>query len=390
MDLCISAIYAFMMSAVLFATVTEQRFEWQSDPPEAHGLDGAKLEEQWKQLKARGTKTFLVIRNDRIVFERYSEDWDSSKKHGTASLAKALVGGMSLALAMDDGLISPDDLACDYIPQWKEHPEKSKITIRHLATHTSGIEDARDDTVKWSHDQLSGWKGEFWLGRSRPHEYNPFAIARDHAPVLFPPGTSYHYSNPGMALLSYAITASLQNSKYKDARTLIRERVMKPIGAKDNEWSIGYGNTYETDGLPLVANWGGGSFTARATARVGRLMLHKGKWEGRQIISSSIVKQMISYAGMPLPDRPPGNPQPGSGLCWWLNFDGVWPSVPKDAFAGAGAGNQILLVIPSLDLIVVRNGQHLGEDRDRATDFWGGAEKYLFNPLMDSFVADRE
>ncbi len=356
-------------------------FEWHVDSPDAHGLNSNGLETLWENLEARGTNTFLVVRHDKIVFEKYADGWDADKKHYTASLAKALVGGTSLMLAMDDQYISQDDFAHRYIPQWKAHPEKAQITIRHLATHTSGVEDARDDSAHVSHDALQGWKGEFWKGRSTESLHNSFTISRDEAPVIFTPGTKYHYSNPGMALLSYATTAALRNSPHKDVRTLLRERVMRPIGVPDSAWSIGYGKTFDVEGLPIVANWGGGGFTARAVASVGRLMLHRGEWDGVQLISPAIVEQAIAYSGMPLPDRPPGNPQPGSGMGWWLNFDSVWPSVPPDAFGGAGAGNQILLVIPSLDIIIVRNGAQLG-DESKGEGFWGGLETYLFNPLM--------
>ena len=156
---------------------------------------------------------------------------------------------------------------------------------------------------------------------------------------------------------------------------------MDPIGVPESEWSVGYGQTFEVEGLGLVANWGGGSYTARAVARVGRFMLRKGNWEGRQLVDAEWVEKVVAYAGTPLPDRPVGNPQPGSGLGWWTNFDGVWSGVPRDAFGGAGAGNQVLLVVPSLDLIVVRNGAQIGDE-----GFWGGLETYLFNPLMDAMV----
>ena len=101
------------------------------------------------------------------------------------------------------------------------------------------------------------------------------------------------------------------------------------------------------------------------------------------------METVVSYAGTPLPDRPPGNPQPASGLGWWTNYDGVWPAVPRDAFAGAGAGNQILLVVPSLQLIVVRNGGEIG-DRSKGEGFWGGLEKYLFDPIAASVVDRRK
>ncbi len=376
----------------------ETSFEWQMTSPESVGMDPERLQSVWEDLKSRQTRTFLVIRNDRIIFESYAQGWHAKKKHGTASLAKALVGGMSLMLARDDRLISPDDPACTYVPQWRDHPEKSKITIRHLATHSSGIEDANIAGVP--HEELTGWKGEFWklsiLLYGKPEEKldrhqilqqyrDPFTISRDQAPVIFEPGTAYHYSNPGMAMLAYAVTASLKESPCKDIRTLLSERIMKPLGISDEHWSVGYGETYEVDGLPLVANWGGGMFTPRATARIGRLMLNNGVWEGRQLISPARVREALTFAGTALPDRTAQNPQPASGLAWYVNCDAVWPRVPTDAFAGAGSGQRVLLVVPGCDLIVVRNGDVLGNGR-QVENFWGSLEKYIFNPVMESLI----
>jgi len=351
-------------------------FEWKKPPPESHRMSSQKLDEAKDVLAKMGTKTFLVIRNDKIVYEWYSSDFGPDKKHYTASMAKALVGGVSLMLALNDGLLEADDPVCKYIPEWKGHPQKSKITIRHLATHSSGIEDAEQDSI--SHFKLPGWKGQFWK-----QDPDPFTVSRDKAPVIFEPGTDYAYSNPGMAMLSYAVTEALKNTKHTNVRTLLRQRIMRPIGVKDSDWSIGYGKTFKVNGLNLVANWGGGGYTARATARVGRLMLRKGNWQGRQLVDSKWVEEVVKYAGTPLPDRPVGNPAPASGLGWWTNFDGVWPKVPRDAFAGAGAGNQVLLVVPSLELIIVRNGSNL-YDSSKGEGFWEGIERYLFNPVMDA------
>jgi CubicO group peptidase (beta-lactamase class C family) len=337
-----------------------------------------KLDEAREILAGKGTKTFLVIKNDKIVYEWYAPGFGPENKHYTASLAKALVGGVSLMLALNDGRLSADDVACKYIREWKGHPQKSKITIRHLATHSSGIEDAEQDDI--AHSELPGWKGRFWK-----RDPDPFSVSCDKAPVIFEPGTRYAYSNPGMAMLSYAVTASLRGTKHTNVRALLRQRIMKPIGVEDNDWSVGYGKTYKVNGLSLVANWGGGGYTARAVARVGRLMLRKGNWQGRQLVDSKWVEEVVKFAGTPLPDRPAGNPAPASGLGWWTNFDGVWAKVPRDAFAGAGAGNQVLLVVPSMDLIVVRNGSNL-YDSSRGEGFWAGIERYLFNPVMEAVI----
>jgi CubicO group peptidase (beta-lactamase class C family) len=370
-------------------------FEWQKASPEAEGMSSEVLDAARDVLSEKGTKTFLVIRNDKIVYEWYAPDFGPDKKHYTASLAKALVGGVSLMVALNDGRLSADDPACKYIPEWKADPQKSKITLRHLATHSSGIEDAEQDNI--AHFELPGWKGQFWK-----QEPDPFTVSRDKAPVIFEPGTEYAYSNPGMAMLSYVITASLRSAKDTDVRTLLRERIMRPIGIKDSDWSIGYGKTFEVNGLNLVANWGGGGYTTRAVARVGRLMLRKGNWQGRRLVDPKWVEEVVKYAGTPLPNRvsrastprfeggtpstrPANHPAPASGLGWWTNFDGVWAKVPRDAFAGAGAGNQVLLVVPSLDLIVVRNGSDM-YDSSKGEGFWTGIERYLFNPVMEAIV----
>ena len=98
-------------------------------------------------------------------------------------------------------------------------------------------------------------------------------------------------------MLGYALTTALKESK--DLRSLLRARVMRPIGVPDAQWSVGYEQTFNVDGLPLIATWGGGSFTPRATARVGRLMLRKGNWEGQQLIASAAVEQTTMDAGTP-------------------------------------------------------------------------------------------
>ena len=356
-------------------------FEWQTVKPEANGVDPMKLE-AWRQIvAAHHTDCLLLVRHDKIILEWYADGWNADKPHGTASLAKALIGGDSLILAMQDGRLSPDDKAAKFIPQWRSDPQKSKITIAQLATHSSGVEDAEMDDMP--HDKLPGWKGQFWARKP-----DPFTLARDQAPIIFEPGTKFHYSNPGMAMLSYAITASYKGTQYSDVRELLRQRVMRPIGIADREWSAGYNQTYDVDGLKLVANWGGAAFTPRATARIGRLMLRKGDWDGQRIYDAATIDRVLSYNKAPRRDDHKEDPFPNAGLAWWTNITSAWKQVPRDAFGGAGAGNQVLLVIPSLDLIVVRNGQNLFDPK-AGENFWSGIEKYLFNPLMPAII-DRQ
>ena len=120
-------------------------------------------------------------------------------------------------------------------------------------------------------------------------------------------------------MLGYALTAALKDAPQKDLRTLLRERVMQPIGVPAGEWSVGYNKTFTVAGLPLVAAWGGGGYAARAAARLGRLMLRQGNWEGQQLLSREAVRLVTSDAGTP-------------GICgigWWSNNEGDCASVPR-------------------------------------------------------------
>ncbi len=362
-----------MLLAAAAAVASGQTVPWNTIAPERAGLDRSKLDAWRDTLAAAHATGLLVIRRGAVAYEWYAPGWGPDKPHGTASMAKALVGGMSLLVAASDGAIAPGDLASKYIPAWTNDPRKSKITIRHLATHTSGIEDAEQDDLP--HTGLPGWKGAFW--RRDP---DPFSIAVRQAPVLFDPGARNAYSNPGMAALAYAVTASLHGGNIRD---LLKQRIMDPLDIPESAWSIGYGRPSEVDGLSLYATWGGGSYTARAAARVGQLMMLGGRWHGRDLVRRDSVRLALTDAGMPKPARSPGNPAPASGLAWYVNSDGVWPDVPRDAFAGAGAGHQVIVAIPSLDLIVVRNGDAMADPK---AGFWGPIYEKVLRPLMAAVV----
>ena len=351
---------------VAAAAAQAAEFPWPQDTPEHYGMSREALDHWRDRLASHQTRAILVVRNGKIIYEWYAPGEDANKKQGTASLAKAIVAGNSLMAAIDDRRIGPDDRASRYIPAWRDDPKKSLITIRHLATHTSGIEDAEQDKI--AHMEIPGWKGAFWR-----REPDPFSHAVHDAPVIFTPGTSYAYSNPGIADLTYAVTAATGT----DIHTLLKTHLFDPLGIPESHWSIGYGKAYEVDNLKLWSSWGGGAFTPRATARIGQMMLHEGAWNGKQLVRREVARQMVRDAGMPVQTRTPNNPGPRSGLCWWLNTDGVWTDVPRDAFAGAGAQQQLLLVVPSLDLIVVRNGGQLGAS-DR---FWADAVDEVFRPI---------
>ena len=344
-------------------------FEWHNATPESRKLSTVAIDE-FKALQAQhGTTAFLLIADDRIVYEWYAHGHAAAERHYTASMAKALVGGMAVAVALDDGRLSLDDPAAKFIPQWRDDPAKARITLRELGSHTSGISDAEGSGA--DHVKAGGWQGDFW--KRLPPPRDPFTLARDAAPLRFTPGVDFLYSNPGMAILAYATTAALRDAPEKDLRSLLRDRVMRPIGVADGDWDVGYGQTFVVDDLPLVAIWGGGEYTARATARIGRLMLREGDWDGRRVLTPEAVHAVTRDAGTPH----------NGAIGWWSNNDGTVPELPRDAYWGAGAGHQVLLVIPSRKIIVVRNGETL----DRTQSYDDACRRWFFAPLMKAIAS---
>jgi hypothetical protein len=102
------------------------------------------------------------------------------------------------------------------------------------------------------------------------------------------------------------------------------------------------------------------------------------------ILSKESVRHVTGDAGLP------GH----CGIGFWTNADGRYPKLPKDTYYGAGAGDQLLIVVPSLNLIVVRNGETLAPEPKNAKDvfeaFHDPRVKILFEPVCDAVTGRPE
>ena len=280
-------------------------FAWQTGAPQDHGLAPARLDALRNGLAARRTRAFLLVRHDRIVCEWYAPDFPPTRRHYTASLAKSLVGGLALNLALQDHLIGLGDFACDYIHPWQTHAARCRIRVLHLATHCSGLDDSTEGTTP--HGLLPGWKGAFWK-RESP---DPFTVARDLAPIVAEPGTHVPLQQPrqrdarlcdhrrpaGHACRRTSARCCASGSSARSASTT-------PTGRSATARRI------TVDGLPLVPNWAGASFTARATARLGRLLLRQGDWQGRRSSTATGSVSAPPTPAPPCPTAPPPVPGP--------------------------------------------------------------------------------
>src|SRR6185295_11022095 len=129
---CMLILCRVIAVAALLTAPGQATFTWSTASPESQGMSTAKLDAMRSGLQSRSTSHLLVIRNDKVVYEWYASGQSRTTTHYSASSAKALVGGVSLGVAIDDGLISLDDLATKYVTQWAGVARKSAIKIRHL------------------------------------------------------------------------------------------------------------------------------------------------------------------------------------------------------------------------------------------------------------------
>lgn len=348
---------------------TKPNVEWQAISPENNGINLSNLDALAERLSDHGTKAFLVAKDDHIVYEEYWGGGNANAKHYTAALTKAITGSMALMIAINDGLIRLDDPAWKYIPMWKNDYLRSKITIEQLGSHTSGLDD-----VRFADDVSPEWKRTYYHNREMR-----FPLALSKTSVISEPGARYSYSGVGYYALAYAITKSLQGNPDSDILTLLESHIMSALGIPPEAWDISYGEHYELNGMKLYAAGSGGNYTPRAVARIGQFMLNKGEWDGKQLVKPKVVQDILTQSN---PEANPDVPTASNG--WYTNTNGYFPSLPLDAFWGSGAGNQILLVVPSLNLVMVRMGDTISTDNSKDSMHKDQLEEFLFSPLMQS------
>lgn len=328
------------------------RIEWETVEPAEVGLDRAALDSLRAALEARGTRGFLVAREGAIAYEWYAEEFGPNLTWLAAAATKGLIGSLVLGLAIDSVGVDLDHEVSRYIPEWAADSLRSRVRLRHLAFHSSGLEDV--DFIGGARGELDGWKARYY---ENPPERFRFAI--DRAPIRFEPGARYEYSGVGYYVLAYALARALADAGGDDLRSLVRDRLMRPLGIPDDTWIMSYGHRYRVDDLTLFAIGSGGSFSLRGAARLAQLVMDRGRRENRRILEAATVDALTDPDAVadhaPHADRvvaPWGAPAAG----WFLNSEGAWPSLPRDALATLGDRHQIVLIVPSWDLVAVRLG----------------------------------
>jgi CubicO group peptidase (beta-lactamase class C family) len=319
---------------------------------------GSRLE-ALKEANAHGV---VITRHGRLVYEHYlagtderigrspSEvSFDAGTKHDIRSISKS-VTSLLVGIALDRGLLTDLDAPVfSFFPEYDDlrTPEKDRMTLRHLLTMSSGFAWDERSVARTNPSNI------YWQMGIAPRS-DHFVLAQ---PLAAPPGEVFNY-NTGTANLLGLILRKV-SGKRLDA--FAKETLFDPLGIEDWDWDYNAGfNPAAGSGLRL---------RPRDLAKIGELVLERGKWHGRQIVSSSWIEDSttprLSGKGE-IWDffRPEGITS--YGYLWWLGrFPPEHPE--RDMIAGAGYGGQRVFILPNLGAVVVTTAGLYGDEASQLT-----------------------
>ncbi len=291
-----------------------------------------KLVEQLERDNAAGldTRALLVAHQGRVVAEAYADGFSPETPLLGWSMTKSLTGIMLGNLVLR-GHIDLDDPAG--FEAWRDD-RRAGIRIEHLLTMTDGLAfDERyspgDDVTEMLFTEPSA---------------SAYALQR---PLIREPGSHFNYSSGSATLLARLFFRQTGNS-LQSSYEAYTQYVAAPLGFQNA--------VFEVDSRGIFAGSAYLYAPARDWARIGQLMLGGGRINGQRVVSETWVEQAT---------QPNGSANGGDyGYQWWLNRGATeqrWPDLPADAFAARGNREQLLMVIPSRELVMVRLGWTTGD-----------------------------
>jgi CubicO group peptidase (beta-lactamase class C family) len=309
--------------------------------------NGESLEEY---LDASGTTAFLVIHDDRLLYERYFDGYDESSIHTSFSMAKSFASAL-VGIAIDEGHInSVNEPITNYIPELLEKDERfESITIRHLLTMSSGIKYEEGGDLPWS-EEADDTKTYYATDLRK--------LALENSRIEGKPGEYFEYNNYNPLLIGMILerATGMSVSRY------LQQKLWKPMGMEaDGSWSL----DSTENGFEKMES--GVNARARDFARFGMLFAEEGNWEGRQLISRGWVEESTRADTST-------DPSQDYQYFWWVNT----PEGEPYHFSARGNYGQYIYVAPEKDLVIVRLGKEEGE---QGYDYW----IYLFEELATKF-----
>jgi CubicO group peptidase (beta-lactamase class C family) len=313
------------------------------------------------QIKEIGeTRAVIIVQGGRIVAERYGDKFDATSKLISWSMAKSITAAL-VGIALSDGKLKLDDPLNE--PLWADNDPRRNITIRQALHMSDGLrwrEDGYDDPI-----QNDAAKMLFGPGRDDIVSY----VA--DRPQEFPPGQKWRYSSGTTNLVSAAIGRAVAPRSVGDPngqeglRNFMYDRLFRPIGMTNTAAEFDLAGNFYASSLVHA--------TAQDFARFGLLHLRDGVWDGKRILPPGYVDFV----------RTPTTSEGAKayGAHWWLslpNKAGTLKDGPYDSFEATGFQGQLIAVIPSKDLVIVR----LGLMRDEKG--WDTLGAWL-QPIVNSF-----
>lgn len=287
--------------------------------------------EQHNQLKDLSTTSFLVLKNNQLIYEEYFDGFGQKEVSNSFSMAKSVIS-LLIGIAQQEGKItSIDDPVGKYLAGY-DTGNRKKITIRHLLSMSS---DMHWDESAWnplSHN-AEAYYGTDLDDIMSDVEYGALA------------GKTFDYKSGNTQVLGMI----LKKVTGKSVADYASEKIWSKIGAEDKAyWSLDHENGVEKAYCCLYA-------TSRDFARLGKLMLDYGKWNGERIIDSAYVAQCVQPAKLSTTD---GYENKRYGLSWWLvEHKG------QQVFYARGIKGQYVICMPDEQIIIVRTGHWRGKKR---------------------------
>ncbi|MGH9186269.1 MAG: serine hydrolase domain-containing protein, partial [Acidimicrobiales bacterium] len=312
--------------------------QWEQATPAAAGMDAARLQAAVDRatldlgLAVRVYRHGCLVQSDRLTPVNQTYPFQSW------SVAKS-VTSMVFGRAWTLGLISPDDPLGSLIPEADE--AHGAITMRHLLTQTSGL------------------SGDYFL------DYNVFvpdrlAVALT-TPVDHPPGQQYWYSQSGVALLAEAIGRAAG----EDVQAFAQRELFGPLGIEPLTWNWSHDLTGHTQGFFGV------NMLPDDFARLGELMRRGGVWRGERLLAEEYVRQATT---------PTATNRCYGWLIWLSAGDCNADDLPDDMYNFAGLFGQLVTVMPTQGIVVVR----LGLDPGVSLTGGGSWESELYRGILAS------
>ena len=273
---------------------------------------------------------YLVIQNDKIVFEKYWEGYSPDSYSNSFSMAKSIVS-LLIGAAIDEGKInSVDDPAYKYLPFLKEGKGKD-LTIRDLLTMSSGS--------NWD----ESYKSPNSLTTQAYYGDDLMELAQKLR-IVDEPGKIFSYKSGDTQILSMIIKAATG----KTLSDYASEKLWEPMGAEHNAlWSLDKKNGVEKAYCCFNSN-------ARDFARFGQLALNHGRFKGKQVISEKYIKDAITPAKHLLDEN--NKPVDFYGYQWWIMNIGN-----KQYPYMRGILGQYVFVVPEKNAVIVRLGHKRSE-----------------------------